>query len=75
MNKNDSSFVNREAKRRKAIIFLGGKCIECSEINPIFLDFHHKEMEDKSNEIGSIWSKNWNFIMGEVVKCQLLCCK
>ena len=75
MDNNDSAYISREAKKIKSVIFLGGKCEECGESDHIFLDFHHKIMEEKTLEMSSMRTKNWKIIKNELSKCQLLCCK
>lgn len=60
------------AKKIKSIDILGSKCINCGEIDPIVLCFHH--LKDKEKKINEIWGYRWSFIENEIKKCELLCC-
>lgn len=71
----DESYIMREAKKIKAIRYLGEKCNNCGENNYIFLEFHHVDMNDKLSDISSIYTKSWSYIKNEIEKCILLCCK
>jgi hypothetical protein len=66
----------RFALRERARNLLGGKCEicgynKCSQA----LVFHHKNPEEKKFEISSGWSRKWETIKEEVLKCKLLCCR
>lgn len=73
--KNIQSTHQRYAQKIKAILFLGGKCIECNNyFNDISVyDFHHLFQKDFS--ISALITKNKKFesFIDELDKCQLLC--
>jgi hypothetical protein len=49
-------------------------CIVCDESNPIVLDFDHREQEDKILNISQmIYHHNWDSILKEIEKCDVLC--
>lgn len=50
-------------------------CIICKENDPIVLDFHHRNMEDKELEVGNAVKDGWSIekIKKEIDKCDLLC--
>lgn len=63
---------NRWIKRRaEAIEFLGGKCVECGATEA--LEFDHIDPSTKVMTIARASSRNAEFFMNEVRKCQLLC--
>jgi hypothetical protein len=72
MNKSDWNYVDRWAKKIRAIRLLGGKCIKCGNDNILMLDFHHgdKNKESTYNEIGTY---RWSVIEKEISKCVLFC--
>lgn len=51
------------------------KCLHCGEIDPIVLDFHHRNAAEKSFKlIGSnCYSRSRKAILAEVAKCDVLC--
>lgn len=62
----------RYAKRREKIItFLGGKCIICG--STVNLDIDHIDKANKSFSISKFYNYRWEFLLAELVKCQLLC--
>lgn len=77
----------RDQLKAKAIAALGGKCalcgIEPSEQTPLYcFDFHHLDMVNKRNEIGSLLSSASRLVNSEVrmaefyeelKSCELLC--
>lgn len=56
----------REIKKEK-----GGKCIKCSFDNINALEFHHRDMKEKINNVIKI--KETNKLLKEIDKCDLLC--
>lgn len=59
-------------KKKDAIEYLGGKCLDCKGIFPYFVyDFHHVNGKDYS------WTKlrlkSWSTITKELDRCVLLC--
>lgn len=63
---------NRWEKRRiKAVIYLGGKCVRCGELED--LDFDHIIPVTKIMTIARASARSEIFFWAEVDKCQLLC--
>lgn len=49
-------------------------CIVCGESNPIVLDFDHRDHKEKEYNISKmIATYNWNTILLEIEKCDVLC--
>jgi hypothetical protein len=49
-------------------------CIFCGESNPIVLDFDHRDHKEKEYNISKmITTYNWNTILLEIEKCDVLC--
>jgi hypothetical protein len=49
-------------------------CINCGENNPIVLDFDHRDHKDKKYHISRMISTyNWETIISEIEKCDVLC--
>jgi hypothetical protein len=72
MNKADSNFCLRWAKKIMAINLLGGKCCECGNHDIFVLEFHH-DNKDKESDIHGLNLKRWSIMKKEVLKCKLLC--
>jgi hypothetical protein len=71
--KAEYSYILRWVKRIKAIELLGGKCENCGETKKHLLLFHHKQSEEKENELNELWLSSWSIIEKETQKCSLLC--
>lgn len=74
------SCVNNQNERRRIKNFnraqqikTNSGCIHCGEIRPYLLMFHHPNPSQKSFGIGSRMGNNWNKILLEIQKCQILC--
>lgn len=69
--------ASKGLKRKKQLIELsGGKCKICGYSKCLrALTFHHRNPEDKCFELNTneIKSKNWESILDELKKCDLLC--
>jgi uncharacterized protein YerC len=76
MNLKEKQYINRWAKIIRGIEYLGGKCIKCGETDPVLLDFHHFNRENKKEDVSRILSA-WVFseCIAELNRCVLLCCK
>ncbi len=61
----------RQALKKRAVEYKGGKCALCSYDDPVGLCFHHEFPQDKEFEISSKMS--WKVIQPELDKCILLC--
>ena len=58
----------------KAVEYLGGKCLDCGvEGNPWIYDFHHRNPEEKEFNWGNHGTSNWDNLVVELDKCDLLC--
>lgn len=70
----DWKFIDKWAKKIKAINYLGGKCKKCGNENIFQLTFHH--LNNKKYTISHLINKNyrWSLIKEEIEKCELLCC-
>jgi hypothetical protein len=60
--------------KKRAVEFLGGKCIRCGfDENYIVFEFHHPN-SDKEKSWGELRNKKgWESILKEIKKCQLVC--
>lgn len=67
----------RDQRKRKAVEYLGGRCIDCgySTDYVTVYDFHHKEKSEKTVEISYLITANvgWKKLQRELDKCILLC--
>jgi hypothetical protein len=50
-------------------------CVDCGEINPVLLDFDHRERATKSFTIGKVLTDgySWDKIRAEIEKCDVRC--
>lgn len=67
------SKILKNAKKLKAINFLGGKCKYCGEDDFFKLVFHHIDPNQKEFEISRIIDNGWYRIEKEIKKCELVC--
>ena len=66
--------IRRYRAKLAAIKYKGGKCNECGWIGNIAaFEFHHKDKNEKSFQIGHVANKKWEVIKKELDKCNLLC--
>jgi hypothetical protein len=70
--------VARKGLNRKLelIRLAGGKCLRCKyEGTPRTMSFHHRNKNEKLFGLSQfeIRSKNWNIVLQECSKCDLLC--
>lgn len=61
----------RQADRKKAINFLGGKCMDCGSDDERVLVFDH--IEKKTCNVARLLGKSWKRIEDELRKCELVC--
>ena len=73
LNKADSMYALRWAKKIKAIDMLGGVCEKCGENNCMVLEFHHKNGEEKEFSFNDKINGRWSMIEPELPKCMVLC--
>lgn len=67
---------HRVKVRQKVLEFLlDKKCIDCSESDPIVLDFDHKDQKAKFKTIHQMLSGHysWNSVLKEIDKCEIRC--
>ena len=49
-------------------------CVDCSEPDPIVLEFDHRDPEIKDNEVTQLISyASWDRILAEIKKCDVVC--
>ena len=60
-----------QARRNKAIEYLGSSCADCGSSDR--LEFDHKVRELKAANIATLLSRKWEVLKAELDKCQLLC--
>lgn len=67
------AYVTR-TRKEKLIKMKGGRCQKCKQTFPYFVyDFHHRNPQEKDFNIGQGIHKNWEEILDEIEKCDLLC--
>jgi len=50
------------------------KCKDCPVDNPIILNFHHRDREEKKFNVSSMCAtRSWKSILEEIKKCDVLC--
>lgn len=63
-----------QAKRVRAIEYLGGECLSCGfDKYPCSIDFHHLDPSQKDSKFRNLRSWSWERIKKEIAKCILLC--
>lgn len=67
--------VRRKDNKKKAVEYLGGKCVHCGLVSDklCVYDFHHINPEEKEADPGSLLHYSWKRIQEELDKCILLC--
>lgn len=62
-------------KKKKAVEYLGGKCLDCGGVFPSAVyDFHHLDPTEKEHNLGNLLrKKNFAEVEKELSKCVLLC--
>jgi hypothetical protein len=67
--------ADRWKKRKlKAIEYKGGKCISCGYNKyPDVLEFHHRDPSEKEFEWNKLRKRNWESVLKELDKCDMLC--
>ena len=76
--RNQKNVPSRKERKREFVYLqkLNKPCSSCGVVvDPVALDFHHKERETKSWPISVMTSGNWSIqaIQEEINKCILLC--
>ena len=72
---NHNTTKRRRALKRKAVDFLGGKCMRCGYSGCMAaLQFHHRNKRSKKFTISAKGTiKSWPKLMKELKKCDLIC--
>lgn len=60
-----------EAKRQRALAYLGGECARCGSTER--LEFDHIDRMTKAFTISANYNRRWEALQAELDKCQLLC--
>ena len=73
----DRRVKERQARKRKAVQYLGNKCVDCglqTDFMSVY-DFHHKDADTKNDGITALLSRyrSWEIVQAELDKCILLC--
>jgi 5-methylcytosine-specific restriction endonuclease McrA len=63
--------AHRQQRREKLIEMLGGCCVRCGSTED--LEFDHIDPATKRFAVGAGLSRAWDVLVGEALKCQLLC--
>jgi len=69
---NEKAIFGAERKA-KAIDLLDGVCIDCGTTNRLQFDHINRDRKDLRHALGNMWELNWDKIIAELKKCQLLC--
>lgn len=67
--------MDRWTERKvKAVGYLGGKCLDCKNQYPLAVyEFHHRDPSQKEFNWVKMRLQNWNVVLNELDKCDLLC--
>lgn len=64
----------RESIKRRMVDLKGGKCQACGYSRcHAALDFHHRDSATKMFPLSLAYSKNWELVLLELAKCDLVC--
>ena len=77
-NKYMSEYVKRRYRilKLRAVNYKGGKCIKCGyDKNLACLTFHHRDPKEKELDWRALRKRSWDFIITELDKCNLMCCR
>lgn len=74
MRSKNKSIRYRNRNKRRAVEYLGGKCITCGYSKSLAaLDFHHRNENEKEWPPSRLMSYRWEVVKKEIEKCDLLC--
>jgi hypothetical protein len=59
--------------KKKAVEYLGGKCVDCGEDHIATLDFDHVRPQEKSFKISGSYMFLWRYLKKELDKCSIRC--
>lgn len=82
--KHKDAYLRRAGKRREKMIYeyfsylLEHPCVECGESDPVVLDFHHINKNNKIAEVSNLIYAEGKFlnnpaVQKEILKCEVLC--
>jgi len=64
----------RLENKKRAVQYLGGKCIKCGFNSHLAaLEFHHLNPNEKDFTLGNRLNRKWDKVQKELDKCILLC--
>ena len=66
-------YKNRRTNWKDTVAQYKTKCFRCGECDPVALDFHHRNGEEKSFQIGRSGNLNIDTLIAEIAKCVVLC--
>ena len=66
-------FKEKYNRKKEWLLSLKKPCIVCGESEPVVIDFHHLDGEDKDFTIGKHWGLNKETLQKEIDKCVCLC--
>jgi len=71
----DAKKVKRIQNKYKAVEYKGGCCNRCGQMFECLdvYDFHHRNPSEKEQSLNNLVNSNWNNIVKELDKCDLLC--
>jgi hypothetical protein len=82
---NRLEYISRNNKRSRALTYTlreqvwqyiaGRACVDCSEADPVVLDFDHVDPTEKRQTIYRLVHQaySWNAILAEIEKCEIRC--
>ena len=82
---NRLEYISRNNKRSRALTYTlreqvwqyiaGRACVDCSEADPVVLDFDHVDPTEKRQTIYRLVHQaySWNAILAEIEKCEVRC--
>lgn len=65
--------IIRSEHRAKLIDLLGGCCVKCGTVDKLQFDHIAGDRRDKKHLISQMLTADWDEVLSEVRKCQLLC--
>ena len=68
----------RERRRQNRILLyeylLGHPCVDCGELDPVVLDFDHRDPTVKRDEVSKLAARQaWSTVLQEIAQCVVRC--